>query len=230
MNDLHFRKLAAGLALVATPLLATASWILWPVASDTASAIVADVLDYSRARVLTAIVLGVAAIAIGIVAVIALVHMLHERKRVVGLIGGGVGIIGLSLFAVQAGMGIASFEISRGAFPTGNKEFLVQMLLDSDLAVLGYVGGAMMALGFVLVAVNLFAARTVPVPSSVLFAAFAVTQLVGYVVSERWTLLASYICLCAALIPVGVEVLVESDESWEHPPTYEGLRMIGAHA
>src|SRR5438309_6391764 len=103
--------------------------------------------------------LGAIAMALGIIAVVALVHLLHGRRRTAGMIGGGVGIIGLAFFGTATGIWMSAIEIATSNIARVEKDAVVQRLLYSNVGAVAWIGGALMAVGFLLLAANLYTAR-----------------------------------------------------------------------
>jgi hypothetical protein len=229
MNEERVRKISAGIALMVTPALALAAWLLWPVTPRDGANFVEDTARYGDVRVAVSICLGAATLAVGVVAIFALIHILREKRGLLGLFGGGLAIMGSVLLTTQIGVAIAGREIVTSGIPQPNQEFIVQRFFDADMLILLYIAGAMLTAGLLLLAANLLIARAVPWPVASLVAVFALTQAVGYAAFNAPTILASTIVMFLAFVPIGMKVLTESEEEWEHPPTFIGFRPENGH-
>lgn len=220
MKENHLRKLVAGFCMVTSPIVALASWIAWPTLTSDGETFVDNVMSTGWARVMTSMTLNTVSIALAVVAVMGLVHLLHGHYGTLGLAGGGAGIAGLVLLAVFSGGGIAGAEVALSDIARADKIALYETVSGSLGWVVGYVGSGAMAIGFLLLGIALFRAHVVPEPSAMLLGAFGIVQVAGYALWSMPVVVASFVMLAVAAIPVGFQVLAEGDESWVHPPTF----------
>jgi hypothetical protein len=221
----HFRKIMAGGAMVLSPILAAIAWLMWPTLTKDATTFIAETVDIGRTRVVWANVLTGVSIALAVVAIMGLVHLLHDRRGALGSAGGGLAIMGLVLVAASCGLGLAMGEIAFSDLVSFQKETLFDALITGPGYVLVAVGSIAMTLGLIGLATALATARVVPQPSAYLLAVFGIVQIVGFALYSGPVVIASFVVLAAALIPVGLEVLMETDEAWEHPVRFRGFGM-----
>lgn len=228
----RFRKVVAGAAMIASPILALASWLLWPTLTRTGTTFVTETLDIGRTRVIWSTILGAVSIALMVVAIMGVVHLLHDRlhdrRGALGSAGGGLAIVGIVLVATVYGLGFAAAEMAFGDISSTQKAALYETIANGPGYTLIAIGSIAAGLGLVALCTALIRARVVPLPSAYLLAAFGVVQVVGFALYLTPVVTASFVMLAAALMPVGFEVLTETDEAWEHPPVFVGYRMATA--
>ncbi|MFN2616618.1 MAG: hypothetical protein ABR581_05770 [Thermoleophilaceae bacterium] len=222
----HFRKMVAGLCMVAAPLLLLVSEVLHPAEkTDTRDqlAVITGHLDRWYAAHLIAIV----AIALLVPAVLGLMHMLREREVALGHLGGGLAMLGLlAITGIVAIEGFVGWQAAAG----GDRAQMVA-LFERLTGTAGFVVPFLVvAFGFMLgltcLAVGLYRARVVPP----WVALFLILSAVGFVVEFAAALNAFGIVGAAFLLvglgSVGRMVLAESDEDWEHTPEHRGFRPL----
>lgn len=225
-----FRRFGIAFAMIGSPIAAIVGWLAWPTLTRDATAFFTDTADLSRLRVFGATALWTIAVALAVVAIVGLIHMLRDRKIVGGPGGGALAILGMTAFAAALGTKVALGELAFSSTPDTYKVALFDRLRDSTVMLVPLAGLFVMAFGMLLLAYALFRARVVPVPSAALLGACGVVLAVGYALFAPVVVLAAFVILGVALIPVGIELLVEPNEAWDHQPEIHGYHIGGVHA
>ena len=219
----HLRKQIGGAALILAPVVGLIGAIVSP-------ALASDELDWignlagGTDRAWTGAILGVASIALGVFAVLALAHMLRERAPEYGDLGGAMALIGMVLATIYFGMVAMANEMARSTLADGTAAQLVNDALTSPVGVVSLIGALLFPMGLVVLAVGLYRAQAAPVLTAIGLGLFAVAMAVGYLAFSTPLLVAGFAVLTAALAPLGWAVIKETDEAWEHTPTFRGFR------
>src|SRR5262245_19847824 len=221
----HFRRLVAGVCMVAAPLVLLVATVVHP-ASDmdeaTQVATIADNLDAWYVAHLLAFV----SIALMVPVVLGLMHMLRERQVALGHLGGGLALLGLLAFAGIVGMEMAMWQMVAGG-STSEAVGLLQRLNDTAGIVIPFV---IVSFGFALwlacVALGLYRARVVQSWTALSVAAGAIAFGVAIGTAMNWLAIVAAAFLVVGLGAIGRMVLRETDEAWEHTPEYEGFRPV----
>jgi hypothetical protein len=156
----------------------------------------------STARAEWANGLGMLAIALGIFSVLALAHLVRESRSGAGYVGAGLAILGLVAVAISGGIGAAATELARTGFLTEDATIL-EGILAGPMGIVTLAGGVTLALGLLVLAIELFRARVVPEPSAVLLGVFGVAQVVGFALYSTPVVIAAFAAGLVALAPVG---------------------------
>lgn len=223
----HLRKQIGGAALIVAPALGLIGALVSP-------ALDSDELDWignlaaATDRAWIGTILGVASIALGVFAVLALAHMLRERAPEYGDLGGAMALIGMVLATIYFGMAAMANEMARSALAEGTAAQVVNDALTSPVGVASLIGGLLFPAGLLVLAVGLYRAQAAPALSAIGLGLFAVAMAVGYLAFSTPLLVAGFVVLTAALAPLGWAVLKEGDEAWEHTPTFRGFRAQSA--
>ena len=107
----HFRKMVAGMCMVAAPLFALVAYVVIPkLHTDEAAQLGSIAADTDRW--MAASILSMLAIAAAIVATLGLMHMLRERRPAHAAIGGTLAFIGLAAWLVQMGVGVVLWQMA----------------------------------------------------------------------------------------------------------------------
>lgn len=214
----HLRKSVAGVAMLASPVLAIAGWAIYPTLKSDEGEQLRE-LAGGTTRATIGLSLDLLSTALAVFAVLGAVHLLREREMMLGSVGGGMAIIGLVGVAVMTGLQGSAIELARSGVTDANVGIYEDMM-GGRVFWLGMAGGFIVSAGMVILAVGLYRARAVPEPSALLLGVFAVAQLVGFGMASTPIVVASFVILFAAIAPVGVQILRETDAEWEHAPRF----------
>lgn len=218
----HLRKQIGGAALILAPLAGLVGVIASPGLDSNELEWIAN-LAAGTDRAWIGSLLGLASVALGVFAVLALAHLLRERAPEYGDVGGAMALIGLVLATVYFGMVAMANEMARSAVAEATSAQLVNDALTSPLGVASLFGSLLFPVGLIVLAVGLYRAQAAPMPSAVGLGLFAVAAAVGYLAFSTPLLVAGFAVLTAALAPLGWQVLREADEAWEHTPRFRGF-------
>lgn len=218
----HLRKQIGGAALILAPLVGLIGAIVSPALDSDEQDWIGN-LSAATDRAWTGSILGVASLALGVFAVLALAHMLRERAPEYGDIGGAMALIGMVLATIYFGMVAMANEMARSALAEGTAAQLVNDALTSPIGVASLIGALLFPGGLLVLAVGLYRAQAAPVMTAIGLGLFAVAMPVGYLAFSTPVLVAGFAILFAALAPLGWAVLRETDEAWEHTPKFRGF-------
>lgn len=226
MTQDRLLRTGAGISLVLSPVLAVVAWAVHPGLDSDARAALSGYVGAATAAD-WAMVLNTLSVVLAVFAVIGIVHLLREKEAALGYVGGAATIAALVLVATSGGLEAAANGLARA----GVSDDTVAIYEDVQAGPAGWtliVGGVLMGVGLLMLALNLYQTRVVPEPSALLIALFAVGQFVGFATSSTPLVLASFAVLAVALVPVGYLLLTESEEEWKHAPRFHWYRTVGA--
>ncbi len=222
-DELHRRKLFAGIAMITAPLvLLIAHLIAPPIGAGTTEEMAT--LGDAAGRVTAATFLYTATVALFIFAFLGLAHLLREDRAWLGQLGAAFGIVGLVITAGTNGAFLATHEVA--STDVAAAVTLFDSLSGNPAMTFLLAGGVLIPIGSILIAIGLAQARTAPVWTAWMFAIASIVQAVGQVGSWTAVSVIGAAGIFLALAPLGYELIVEPDEAWEHPARFEGLRPI----
>jgi hypothetical protein len=225
MEHDRLRRYTAGICLVLSPAAGFAAWLVHPgLEREEIDQLTA--IGGATVRTDVANLLGLASIVLGVFAVMGLAHLLHESKSPAGYVGAGIATLGLVTVAGSIGTQAAAVELARTGFLTENVAIL-EALTTGPVAIATMVGGIALALGLLVLAIELFRAHVIPEPSAVLLGIFGITQAVGFIVFSAPVVIAAFAAGLIGLAPVGIRLITESDSEWEHAPRMHWYHPIG---
>jgi hypothetical protein len=224
----HLRKLAAGTCLTAAPILLLASAVTSP-KLDMDGADQLALVSAHADRWFISQVLGLAALALFVPAVMGLIHMLRERQVMAGFIGGGLTLLGAMGAIAATGVSMVMWEMAKPGIDSGAMSALATRLTDSTGLILAiFVPTICIAIGMLVLAFGLFRAHVVPAPSAIALAVGAICLVLGYgALGSIAFVIAGSGFLLVGMMSIGWNVLTESDEAWEHTPQFSGFRPAG---
>lgn len=220
-NPSRFRRLGAGLCMIAAPLTLLVGALLHPDSGASASAHIAAIAaDPGRNYAShTAILIGLV-LFLGVI--LGLVHLTRERTPAVANVGGALAIVGL--FGATSIVAVDGIAFSQMGQPDANAQEMAALLdriMESAGARAIAVAGALsFLLGMLVLAYGLWQTRAVSswVAPGVATAAFAL--FVGQVTDNRVIFAIAFAAYLVTLGPLGWTVLRQSDEAWAgEPPT-----------
>ena len=222
----HFRKTVAGVAMVAAPLAGLASGVLYPPLSTDESKLLTSIAE-NETRFNVAVWLGTAAVALAMLAALGLVHLLRERRPGLSHLGGGMAVVGLVGVAVFQGFDFVIAQMVRGGADRAEMAALLSRVNEGSI--LPVILTMTAVLGFIILAVASWRAHVMPVLPAVFIVAWAVMTAVGYGSGTNNLVVAGWVLMALGLGSVGLTVLTETDEEWEHAPEVRGMWAMPAH-
>lgn len=224
LSDQRARRVAAGVSLIVGPALMLVGWAMFPIADTNAE----WALDVSAAgtRAAGGMALVIVGIAVSILAYMALVHLQRERQPLFGDIGGAIAIIGASLTGAMLGLVLAEVEAIRHLGPSTETAVLLDAIDDSAAAIVLWLGPLVWPVGLVVLAIGLARAHATPSLFAAMLGVGAAAQLVGLFIANGPIIIVGSAAMFIALAFIGGQLLVESDEDWEHVPVFEGFHRV----
>lgn len=219
----HLRKQVGGVALIATPLLGLIAAIAAPRLDSDEGTWLENIAD-ATGRASFATIVNALSIATAVFAVLALAHLLRERQTAFGQVGGALALVGMVFTAMFLGMEAMTNEVAQSGIDPRLASELVKDTATNPVAVVAWAGSVIFAVGLVVLAIGLFRAEAASVYTTVGLGLFAIGMVVAYAAFSSPLLVASFAVLTVALVPLGWQVLRETDEAWEHTPMFRGLR------
>lgn len=224
----HFRKTVAGACMIAAPLLLLVGVIVHPDRKSAAGeqlAVIAGEMDaWYASHLIVAI-----ALVLAVPAVLGLMHMLREREVSFGHIGGGLALVGL--LATTGVVAIEGFVGWQAAAALGADAGAMTALFERVTETTGifvpfFVMSLAFAAGMLFLAAGLYRARAVQSWTVAMLAVGSVVLAVGSVLAGDLLTIVGAAVLFVGFAQVGLIVLRESDEEWEHTPEYRGFRPL----
>lgn len=210
-------RTAAGVSMIAGPLLITIGFALHPRDKSDEAARLALIAQHPSRFWLAhfVIVLGFAAT---IPAVLGLVHLARRRAPELAYLGGALTLLGIVGTAVTIGLdGITGWLMIHNPHRAAMVSFQQQLNHTRALIPYAVIGGGAFTLGLLVLAGGLYMSRAVPRWSSVGVAAGAIAAIVGGSSPPVAATIGSAVLL-AGLGSTGLLVLRETDEEWDAVP------------
>jgi hypothetical protein len=211
----HFRRLVAGICLIAAPVVLLVGAIVHPQIEDAGAGHLAVVAENPE-RYYAAHAILLAGLALFLPAVLGLMHLLRERATAFGHVGGGLTMIGL--FGATAVVAVDGIAVSQMGQPEANVEEMAALIdrikESAGLRAVAVVGALAFLLGVLMLAYGLWRARGVQSWTAGAIAAGAIVVFIGQVTDNRFIFAFAFAIYVVALAPVGWRVLGESDDEW----------------
>lgn len=215
-----FRRIVAGVCLVAAPLLFAAAELLFPETSGDAAAQLATFAAHRSAQTAAALV-SVAMVLVFVPGLVGLVHLLRGRGWVWGHIAAAMTFFGLvTAHATLSGANLIFAEIARPGLDRAAMTDLLDKIFHDPVAFPLLLGHEIFALGVVLLGVALWRGRVGPRWAAVCVALWPVSdivlstavpaELVGAVVSDLLGI--------AGFAALGLHLLSLPDAAWDGEP------------
>ena len=214
----HFRKIVAGLCMVAAPLLLLVAMIVHPERQTDEAAQLAIVAGNLDAWLISHL-LALAAIVLAVPAVLGLMHMLREREVATGHIGGALALVGLmALVALVTIEGLVVRQMASGAEPAAMVALYESFTEVAGIFVPVFLLSFAFAVGVVVLAGGLLRAHAVQAWMAVFAAIGAVCLTIAGPVASDLLAIVGAAFLLVGLGSIGRQVATESDEDWIHTP------------
>ncbi len=219
----HFRRLVAGICLIAAPAVLLVGAVVHPQVGDTGAAHLAVVAE-SPDRYYAAHAIILAGLVLFLPAVLGLMHLLRESATAFGHVGGGLAMIGL--FGATAVVAVDGIAVSQMGQPEASAEEMAALLdrikESAGLRAVAVVGAVAFLLGVLLLAYGLWRARAVQPWMAGGIAAAAIVVFIGQVTDNRFIFVIAFAIYLVALGALGWRILTESDEEWARDPARRG--------
>jgi hypothetical protein len=226
MGELHRRKLFAGIAMIAAPLLVAIAYLIGPSLQRDSAAQMAALAD-APGRMNAALIVGLIGLVLFVYAALGLAHLLREERSWMGQIGGLLAVTGLVFIGVMQGAYIAATEAAQLDVAAAAATF--DNVMGNPVMILAIAGSVAVAVGFVVLAIGLLLARTAPMWSAVLLGVGSIVQWFGISFASTPLTILGFGLVFVGLAPLGYGLIAEPDEAWEHPVHFEGFRPTAAH-
>ena len=215
----RFRRIGAGLCMIAAPFALLVGALLHPRWDGSASAHIDAIADSPSRNYAahTAILVG---LVLFVGAVLGFVHLLRERAPAVANLGGALAIVGLfGATAIVAVDGIALSQMGQPEASDQEMSRLLDRIMESSGArAIAAVGGLAFLLGMLAVSYGLWRTRVAPTWVAVGVAAAAMTLFVGQVTDNSVIFAVAFALYLVTLSTVGWTTLNESDDEWAGVP------------
>lgn len=220
-----FRKTIAGACMIGAPVLFLLSSLVTPgLDSDEATTvglIAGDADAYATSQLLL-----LAAWALFIPVVMSLMHMLRERGAGEGNLGGALAIVGVIAAIAQTGFGLALWKMVET--DQGQATSMLAAFNDSTLAaMILFFLPLGVTVGGVVLSWALFRLHFVPAWMAAMIAGSAVLFALGAITYEESLFIAASVAALIGFGALGLTVLNETDEEWEHTPEFHGIGLAG---
>lgn len=222
----HFRRMVAGVCMIAAPLLFLAAAIVSPrLDSDEGAqlAVVAENLD----RWYISSLLYFASLVLFVPAVLGLMHMLRERETGLGHVGGGFALLGTLCAIGGTAIGFVVWQMVQGGADTAQMTALYERVNGTaGIFIPFYIGAFAITLGMLALSLGLLRAKVVHWSTALAISAGLVVFAVGYATFSVALLIVAAAFTFVGLGTVGRMLLIETDEEWEHQPEFRGFRPL----
>jgi Domain of unknown function (DUF4386) len=214
----HFRRVVAGLCLVAAPLLFAVAEIATPQPSGSAAAQLASFAQH-RNLLLAGVLCGLASVMCFVPALFGLLHTIRDRGVVYAHVAAALIIYGLVTQAALGGINVMFWVMTK---PGMNHAAMVNLLngLEHGSAVAGaplLAGHYLFAVGMVLLGIAVWRARLAPRWAGILVALWPVSDIALSSAGDLASLVSDAIGI-AGFAALGWRVLTAPDASWEAAP------------
>jgi Domain of unknown function (DUF4386) len=215
----HFRRVVAGLCLVAAPLLFAAAEIATPQPSGSAAAQLASFAQH-RNLLVVGVLCGLASSMCFIPALFGLLHKIRNRGVAYGHAAAALIIYGLVTQAALGGINVMFWVMTK---PGMNHAAMVNLLNGLEqhgsavLAVPLLAGHYVFAVGVVLLGIAVWRARLAPRWAGILVALWPVSDVALSSAGDLASLISDAIGI-AGFAVLGWRLLTAPDSSWDAPP------------
>jgi hypothetical protein len=218
----HFRKTLAGVCMIGAPLLFLVAFAISP-KLETASGKMLAVTAQHPDRFFISTMIAMVGVALLLGAVLGLAHMMRERGSGYGNMGGIVAVLGV--LGLMAGFSVTFMVwlMAKDGVTAADAHLLHRYNQSAPGVIIGVVGFCL-ALGIVILAMGLYRAHFVDWWMAMLVAIGPVLIEVAFPAHALWMAIVGSACLVVGLGSIGLMVLRETDEEWDHTPEYRGLR------
>jgi hypothetical protein len=215
------QRLAAGVALILAAPLSVASWVLVPESMVEGEEFVSNIASMSSGRVWASMVTGALFFPFAILAVVGLFQLMRGRENLMGVIGTGLALVGLSLNVVAIGAAGTLAEAVYAGHDQAETARLVDVTMSGATGVIALSGVLLGTAGTTVLGFGLYRSRVVPRLCAVLLAVYGPLQAIGFVAELVPVITLSYAVMALAMVPVGLMLVRGAGHGWGDPPRYE---------
>jgi hypothetical protein len=218
----HFRKTVAGVCMIVAPVLLVVAFAVSPPLETAAGKLLAATAQHQdRALISTFAAMFALILMVGVT--LGLMHMMRERGAGYGNVGGAIGLLGLLGVMASFSVGFMTWQMTKDGVSVADVHLLHQYNQSAGAVVIGVLGFTF-ALGYVILAMGLYRAHFVDWWMAMLVAIGPVLIEVAFPAHALWMAIVGSSFLLVGLGSIGLMVLRETDEEWEHTPEYRGFR------
>jgi hypothetical protein len=214
----RLRKVVCGSCLIAAPALLLVGGLLHP--TETTDPVRQyEIISGSADRWELAHWFITASMLLMVGAVLGLAHQLHERRPAEGILGGAVALVGtMALFAVAAAETIVVTELGRSG--VAGAAVLYERIFEFGATrwTVLLVAALLLPAGLVAMSYGLYRARLAPTWTAGALGLGALLFGVSLPTGSAVVFAVGLSALVVGMAPIGVKVLSETDDQWEHPP------------
>jgi hypothetical protein len=216
------QRLTSGVALIMAAPLSVASWALVPHSMVQGDAFVAEIALMSSERMWASMVTGALFFPFAILAVLGLSHLMKGRT-LVGLLGAGLAVVGLSLNLAAVGAAGTLAEAVYAGNDRSETARLVELTMGGTTGAIAGIGVLLGTVGTTMLGVGLYKVRAVPRLLAVLLAIYGPLQAIGFGSEFILFITLSYGVMALAMIPIGLLIIRGTVADWNDPPVYAGV-------
>jgi hypothetical protein len=222
-------RLTVGVALIVAAPLSVASWMLVPESMVEGEEFVSNIASVASGRAWASMVTGALFFPLAILAVAGLFHLMRGRQNLMGVVGAGLAVVGLSLNVVAIGAAGTLAEAVYAGNDRAETARLVDITMSGMTGAIALSGVLLGTIGTTLLGIGLYRIRAVPRLWAALLAVYGPLQAIGFASEFIPLITLSYAVMALAMIPIGVILLGATDDEWNDPPSYEGFRAATVH-
>jgi hypothetical protein len=223
------RKTVAGIGMVLAPLFFLASAILSPSLDGNEGAQLATIGDHMD-RWFASNLLALFALIALVPAILGLMHMLRERETTLGDVGGGFALIGAMFAMGGTAIAMVMWQMASTGADRGEMTALLSRVHDTAGVSIPFIFGTfLLAVGLVVLAAGLMRAHAAHWTSAGSLAVGAALFVAGSLAYSTGLLIVAAAFAVVGFVPIGLRVLEESEEDWEHTPEVTSFRPLAGH-
>jgi hypothetical protein len=218
----HFRKMVAGMCMLAAPVLLLVGEVVHPERKTDVGDQLAVVAAHQDAWYV-AHMIDLVAIVLFLPVILGLMHMMRERETTLGHLGGGLALVGLMattcLVAIE---GLVGWQA--GAQNSPEMTALFQRINDTTgIVVPVFVMSFALTLGILMMMWGLARSNAIPMWVAGVVAVAAICLAVAGPMASGVLSIVGASLLLVGIGTIGRMVATESDEDWEHTPDFKGF-------
>ena len=218
----HFRKTVAGVCMMVAPALLLVSFAVSPPLETAAGKVLAQAANHTDRAFISTLV-AMAGVIVMFAAVLGLMHMMRERGAGYSNVGGGIALLGALGVMASFSVGFMTWLMAKDGVTLADAHLLHRYNVSAGGVIIGVLGFCF-ALGMVVLAMGLYRAHFVDWWMAMLVAIGPVLIEVAFPAHALWLAIVGSAFLLVGLGSIGMMVLRETDEEWEHTPEYRGFR------
>lgn len=227
-NPSTFHRQIAGAAMITAPSFIVVAELLHGRFQADAAEQLAVVAD-NTGRWYAAHVLVLVALVLTLPAFVGLAHLVRASRPLLGSLSLLAFAPGLVVLASVAGMELVLWQMAQPGRDRAEMVSLLDSLTESAGIAPLFAVLLLFPAAWLLVGIGLYVSRSEPRWAAVLV---ALSQPVGFV-SElaggpKWLAVTAQVAFAIGLVPIGIRVLRQSDETWDQPPIVSEVRSATA--